>query len=213
MNSTASQPKSARWLAENGPKELESLFRAIVFHPSAPILIADNDRHYREASVGASKLLGLPREKIIGRSLDDFAVPAIKPVISERWQAFLEEGEQAGTLQLLGPDGTPREVEYTAKGNVLPVRHLLLLRDKTKPAEADKDTEIRFRPGCRTMRSSCWMWTDRLPPGMRVRSAFTAITRDELIGQHLSVLYPGEDAFGQAAGRIEEGRRRRPCGQ
>ena len=106
MNSTASVPQATRWLAENGPKELELLFRAIVFHPSAPILLADNDRHYREASVGASKLLGLPREKIIGRSLDDFAVPGIKPVISERWRAFLEEGEQVGTLQLLGPDGT-----------------------------------------------------------------------------------------------------------
>jgi PAS domain-containing protein len=63
----ASQPHATRWLAENGPKELELVFRAIVFHPSAPILLADNDRHYLEASAGASKLLGLPREKIIGR--------------------------------------------------------------------------------------------------------------------------------------------------
>lgn len=42
-------------------------FRAIVFHPSTPILIADDDRHYQEASIGASRLLGLPRESIIGR--------------------------------------------------------------------------------------------------------------------------------------------------
>jgi len=83
LSSTASQPQTTRWLADNGPKELELLFRTIVFHPSVPILLADNDRHYREASVGASKLLGLPREKIIGRSLDDFAEPSFKPVISE----------------------------------------------------------------------------------------------------------------------------------
>src|ERR1700689_2927821 len=133
----ASQPQTAGWLVENGPKELELLFRAIVFHPAVPILLTDNDRRHQEASVGASKLLGLPREKIIGRSLDDFAEPAFKPVISERWQAFLEEGEQEGTLQLLGPDGTARDVEYTAKGNVLPVRHLLLLRDQTKAAGKD----------------------------------------------------------------------------
>ena len=38
----------------------------------------------------------------------------------------------------MGPDGTPREVEYTAKGNVLPVRHLLVLRDKNK-RESDGD--------------------------------------------------------------------------
>lgn len=83
-----SQSNSAQWLAENGPKELEQLFQAVLFHPAAPILLADNDRHYRDASVGASKLLGLPREKIIGRSLDDFAAPSFKPVLSERWRSF-----------------------------------------------------------------------------------------------------------------------------
>src|SRR6202040_3514810 len=119
------------WLAENGPKELELLFRAIVFHPAVPILLADDNRRSREASVGASKLLGLPREKIIGRSLDDFAEPNFKPVISERWRAFLETGEQEGILQLVGPDGLPRDVEYLAKGKVLPERNLLVLRDKT----------------------------------------------------------------------------------
>ena len=141
----ASPPQADGWLAENGPKELELLFRAIIFHPSVPILLADNNRYYLEASVGASKLLGLPREKIIGRSLDDFAEPSFKPVLSERWLAFLEEGEQQGTLQLVGPDGGPREVEYSAKGNVLPVRHLLVLHDKTTnppgrgPMEIDKN--------------------------------------------------------------------------
>jgi len=62
LNSTASLPQSARWLAENGPKELERLFRAIVFHPCAPILLADDDGHYQEATSGATKLLGRNRE-------------------------------------------------------------------------------------------------------------------------------------------------------
>jgi PAS domain S-box-containing protein len=121
-------------LTENGPKELEQLFRTIVYHPAAPILIADNDRNYREASVGAGKLLGLPREKIIGRSLDDLAAPAAKPVIPQRWKSFLKEGEQVGSLQLPGPDGKPHEVGYVAKTNVLPARNLLVLHD---PAEAN----------------------------------------------------------------------------
>src|SRR5271155_3381266 len=101
----SSPPPAQNWLVENGPRELELLFRAIVYHPSAPILIADNDRNYRDASSGAGKLLGLPREKIIGRSLDDFAAPGIKPAISERWQTLLKEGEQSGTLRLLGLGG------------------------------------------------------------------------------------------------------------
>ncbi len=131
MNSMASQPKTDRWLFENGPKELEQLFRAIVFHPSTPILLANDEGHYQEASSGATKLLGVKREEILGRSLDDFAAPDVKPEISERWRAFLKTGEQEGTLKLVGPDGHPREIEYTAKGNVLPVRHLLVFHDKT----------------------------------------------------------------------------------
>ena len=173
-----------------------------MFQPSAPILLADNDRRYRDASVGAGKLLGLPRDKIIGRSLDDFAEPKFKPVIPERWSAFLKDGEQEGTLQLAGADGTPREVEYIAKGNVLPVRHVLVLRDKTAKAPS----ETASVPG--------WVQDYALflldADGMMVAwyagaERIYGYTSDEAIGQHVSLLYPDEDGSRQAAGKIEEG--------
>ena len=66
MASEESQAQGASGLLENGPRELELLFRAIVFHPSVPILIADNERNYRDASAGAGKLLGVSRDEIIG---------------------------------------------------------------------------------------------------------------------------------------------------
>lgn len=129
------------WLEEHGPEQLELLFRAIVYHPSAPILIADDQRLHRDASSGAGKLLGASRDKIIGRQLDEFVEAAFKPQVSELWQAFLQEGEQEGTLRLLRPDGTARDVEYLAKKDVLPVRHLLLLRDKSGATQAGKQPE------------------------------------------------------------------------
>lgn len=91
MSSPASKSDSTRWLIENGPKQLELLFRAIVFHPSAPILLADDDRRSHEASAGAGRLLGIPREKIIGRSIDDFAKPGAKHLIPEQWRVFLNK--------------------------------------------------------------------------------------------------------------------------
>src|SRR5580700_1657933 len=106
----ASHSQASRWLEENGPRELELLFRAIVYHPSAPILITDDNGNSRDASVGVSKLLGLSREKIIGRPVGDFAQPGCKPQISELWKALQEQGEQEGTLRLMGPNATPREV-------------------------------------------------------------------------------------------------------
>ncbi len=195
MSSAGAQTTATRWLVENGPKELELLFRAIVYHPSAPILITDNDGNSKDASVGVGKLLGLPREKIIGRQIDDFTPPSFKPQVSQLWRAFLEQGEQEGTLQLMGPDGTLREVEYTAKGNVLPVRHVLVLRDKNALAE----TESAF--------------TDRIPSWVqdyalylldiegRIATWYSGAARiygyaaDEAIDQHVSFLYPGEDAL------------------
>jgi formate hydrogenlyase transcriptional activator len=196
MTSIASRLPGTDWLVERGPRELELLFRAIVFQPSAPILIADNDRRYREASIGASKLLGLPREKLIGHSLDDFAAPEIKPVIPELWQEFLEEGEQAGTLQLMGPDGAAREVEYLAKGNVLPVRHLLVLRDKTKPTEANNEHSASPIPSWVQDYALFLVTVDgRIAAWYGGAERMTGYKNGDAIGRHLSFLYP-EDATG-----------------
>jgi PAS domain S-box-containing protein len=202
QSALASLPQSTGWLAENGPKELELLFRAIIYHPSAPILIADDDRRYRDASFGASKLLGLPREKIIGKSLDDFAEPNFKPVIPERWHAFLEKGEQEGTLQLVGPDGGPRPVEYIAKGNVLPVRHLVVLRDKAAETIGGGLAETEKAPA----KTSIPGWVQDyalflLDVDGHIVAWYSGAERiygyksDEAVGQHVSILYSGDDTL------------------
>ncbi len=192
----ASQSQASRWLEENGPRELELLFRAIVYHPAAPILITDNDRKYRDASAGAGKLLGLPRNKIIGRRMDDFATPSFKPQISQLWRTFLERGEQEGTLQLASPDGNVRDVEYAAKGNVLPVRHVLALRDKTAPAETGQAEKGR---------NPSWVQDYALfllDVDGRVAAWYSGAERiygygeDEALGQEISLLYPIEDTLG-----------------
>ncbi len=131
MSALNFQDQSIEWLLEHGPQELERLLQAVIYLSSAPVLLADNDRPYRHANSAASKLLGLPREAIAGQSLDDFATPALKPLILERWQRFLQAGEQEGTLPLMGDAGGERELEYSAQMDVLPCRHLLLLREKS----------------------------------------------------------------------------------
>jgi len=138
---TFSEPPDVPWLAKHGPKEIELLLRAVLFHPTAAVLLADDDRRYHAASFGASKLFGHPRETLIGARLDDFVEPTFKPVIVERWRSFLNKGEQDGTLPLMSADGGPRTVDYSAKGNLLPLRHLLELREKgTGTAEAPSAT-------------------------------------------------------------------------
>jgi formate hydrogenlyase transcriptional activator len=189
--------QAANWLVENGPKELEMLFRAIVFYPSAPVVLTDNDRHYREASIGAIKLLGLPREKIIGHKLDDFTDPDFKPVISERWKTFLKEGEQVGTIPLMDTAGNPREVEYLAKGHVLPVRHVLVLRDKAPKASVPvwvQDYAL-FLLDVEGRIVTWYAGAERI----------YGYTSDEIVGQNAVLFYPDEDAVSKLRERLKRG--------
>jgi formate hydrogenlyase transcriptional activator len=124
-------------------------------------------------------------------------------VISDRWRAFLANGEQRGTLQVVGADGVPRDVEYIARGSVLPVRHLLVLHDKTtvktqgKPVAAHKDSS----------KSSVPSWVQDyalflLDEGGNVVAWYAGAERifgyksEEAIGQHVSLFYPDENAGG-----------------
>jgi PAS domain S-box-containing protein len=193
---SAPQSPTARWLAENGPRELELLFRAIVYHPSTPILIADDNRRYKEASAGAGKLLGIPREKIIGHQVDDFAEPDSQPHIPEIWDALLEEGEQEGTLSLKDKDGNPRTVEFRAKANVLPVRHILTLREKgVSAAGGSTDRKAAEVPSWVRDFALFLLHADG-----SVAAWYAGATRifgypaEEALGRNVSMLYTGKDA-------------------
>ena len=206
--SGSQQSPAVSWLEENGPRELELLFRAIVFHPAAPVLIVDNDRNYREASTGAGKLLGLPREKIIGRKFDDFADPA-------------SQSANLGALEGISGDGRAgRHSPLRRSGRNLAGRGLHGQRERVAGAPcsgsckrqaassaAAEDVEERRRKatdsrhGCRTMRFSWWMSTDGLSPGTPGLNASSAIPPAEAIGQHVSFLHPSEDDLARQAAR------------
>ena len=75
MNSAASTHEPSGWLVEDGLRELEQLFRAVLSHQSEPILVVDDSRHCLYASSGAGKLLGLSMGRLIGRQVDDLIEP------------------------------------------------------------------------------------------------------------------------------------------
>ena len=189
MSSAPAPSASVHWLVKHGPKQLEQLFRAIVYHPSLPVLIADNDGNYQEASAGAGKLLGVPREKIIGSKIDDFAPPSLKPQVSQLWKAFLKQGEHKGVLPMLARDGTLHEVAFAAKDNVLPSRHVVVLKDKTGHEEAELTSPSwvnDFGLSLVDLNGGIAAWY----AGAERISGYRA---DEVIGQHLSFLYPQEE--------------------
>jgi formate hydrogenlyase transcriptional activator len=96
----------------------------------------------------------------------------------------------------VGPDGGPREVEYSAKGNVLPVRHLLVLHDKTPRAqtagvvEADKD---QIPSSVQDYALFLLDVDGRIVTWYSGAERIYGYKTAEAIGQHVSFLYPSEE--------------------
>jgi PAS domain S-box-containing protein len=199
MNGVPAERKPIPWLANHGPKEIELLLRAVLFHPTASVLLADDDRRYLEASFGAGKLFGHPREKLIGRKLDEFLDPGFQPVVAERWRTFLEKGEQVGTLPLMSAGGGPRIVDYSAKGNLLPLRHLLVLREKSagtadaQPATVDQRTLNPFPAWLRDCALFLLDSDETIVAWYAGAERIYGYTSAEALGRPLSFLLPDVD--------------------
>jgi formate hydrogenlyase transcriptional activator len=167
MNSAASTHDLSGRLVEDSVKELEQLFRAVLSHQSEPILIADNGGSCRDASSGAGPLLGLSMGMIIGRRIDDLV--------------------------------QPNNVHYTAISDVLPGRHVLVLHDKSsgQPAPGAADAGGDQTPA----RSKDYAFLSLDADGVVVAwysgaERIYGYKSAEIIGQHVSCLYSGDDDLG-----------------
>jgi PAS domain S-box-containing protein len=91
------------------------------------MVIADDQRRYVAANPAACLLLRLPEEEVLGRRIEELTPPENRSQIEALWDAFIEDGVQEGTFELLMPDGARVTVEYSATANVEPGRHLSIL--------------------------------------------------------------------------------------
>lgn len=91
------------------------------------MLIADDQRRYVDVNRAACLLLRCTREEVLRRSIDDLTPPESRANTAVLWEAFLREGTQSGTFELLMPDGPRLRVDYSATANVEPGRHLSIL--------------------------------------------------------------------------------------
>jgi PAS domain-containing protein len=93
-------------------------------------LLADDDRRYVDVNQAATKALQLTRNEIIGHRIDDFFAIASDIPVSEAWHEFVSASDQFGTCELLS---TGARFQYRARINVLPGRHVSLLRPLNQP--------------------------------------------------------------------------------
>jgi PAS domain S-box-containing protein len=92
-----------------------------------PVLVVDDDRYYLDANLAACSLLGLSRDEIVGRRIDDFAAGEEAAALDEVWRQFIERGGLTGRWRMALPDGRTVDFAYGAVANVVPGRHVAIL--------------------------------------------------------------------------------------
>jgi PAS domain S-box-containing protein len=130
---------------ERSPSASELQLRAIYESALDAFLIADDEGRYLSANPAACALLGISEAEILSHRVSDFMEPGLD--FQEAWRAFLEQGSGRGEITLVRPDGSLRTAEYSAIANVLPGRHLSILRDITGRKRAEDALELLAETG------------------------------------------------------------------
>ena len=125
-------PPSARKPASESLLDSEQLFRAVFDNALDAMLIADDNGDYVDANPAACALFGISRAELLSSNLSRFIEPGRAAEVAHAWRAFLAAGEQKGLIRIRRADGETRDLEYNARANILPGRHLSILRDVTE---------------------------------------------------------------------------------
>ena len=126
--------------------ESEAMLRVLLDETNDAVLVTDDSGRYGAANRAAGLLFGLAPSDIIGKSLADFTRADFDP--NGGWKRAGREGRASGSFVLVRADGSTRDVELRATSDVLPGRHLCIIRDVTATRSAEDarlTSERRFR--------------------------------------------------------------------
>jgi PAS domain S-box-containing protein len=126
-----------RLKTESALRDRESQLRAIYENALDSMIVLDDGRRVMEANEAAQQLFGTGLEKLREMRWDDLIPVERLAGIEERWRAFLVGGMKRGDVDVRRADGQQRLVTFSSRANILPGRHLVMLRDITEQREAE----------------------------------------------------------------------------
>ncbi len=121
------------WLETSSPttsfsgRRRERILEAAADAAMDVILIVDDERRFVDLNHAATDVLGLRREEIIGRRIEDFFSEAQGRPVPAAWSTFVVEGEQRGVCRLRSR--SRKTFEYRAKAHFRRGLHLSILRE------------------------------------------------------------------------------------
>jgi PAS domain S-box-containing protein len=89
------------------------------------VCVVDDDRRYLRVNRAAVRVLGAPKEEIIGRRVDDFTLPEHLPALEELWARLQREGVLEGPYMAVQGNGSVRPIRFRAIWQYAPGEHLI----------------------------------------------------------------------------------------
>jgi PAS domain S-box-containing protein len=141
------------------------------------ILILDDQAVCLEANPAAVKLFGTSHEELVGQPIQKFFACAAE--FSEGWNRFLDRKSEHRETRALRVDGEAIFVEYTAKADYLPGRHVAVVRNITRRKQAEealRESEERFQEMARNIQEIFWTLDAQNMKVLYVSPAYETIT-------------------------------------
>jgi len=155
----------------------EREFQSVFENALDAILILDDQGICREANPSAARLFGARREELLGQAIERFYK---RPGdFRSSWADFLARKHQQGDAELLREDQSTSFVEFTAKADYLPGRHVMILRDITQRRIAELallESEERFQQMASNIQEIFWMIDAGTKKPLFVNQAYEKIT-------------------------------------
>ena len=187
----------------------EREFKSIFDNALDAILILDDQGTCLEANPAAQTLFGARYHELVGQPIGNFYAGGGD--FTKTWRSFLDRKYEHGETKLSKKHGPTIFVEYTAKADYLPGKHVAILRDISRRKETEAaltESEQRFQQMAANIQEIFWMLDADTKEIIYVNQAFETITgrsRDALRENPISYqeLFHPEDRV-RVLTRLEE---------
>jgi PAS domain S-box-containing protein len=155
----------------------EREFKSIFDNALDGILILDDRGTCLEANPAAQTLFGARYHELVGQPIGNFYAGGGD--FTKTWQSFLDRKYEHGETKLSKKNGPTIFVEYTAKGDYLPGKHVAILRDISRRKETEaalSESEQRFQQMAANIQEIFWMLDADTKEVIYVNQAFETIT-------------------------------------